>query len=52
MVGTLNNRVNQLHIIKHRYSINSYAYNIFFNTGCRSGIYTFEHLRELGEEVA
>ena len=32
--------------------VGSYAYNIFFNSGCRSGIYTFEHLRELGEEVA
>ena len=31
--------------------VGSYAYNIFFNSGCRSGIYTFEHLRELGEEV-
>mgnify|MGYP002624509623 FL=1 len=31
--------------------VGSYAYNIFFNSGCRSGIYTFEHLRELGEEI-
>ena len=31
--------------------VGSYAYNIFFNIGCRSGIYTFERLRELGEEV-
>ncbi len=31
--------------------VGSYAYNIFFNTGCRNGIYTFEHLRQLGEEV-
>ena len=32
--------------------VGSYAYNIFFNTGCRSGIYTFDRLRELGEEVS
>jgi len=31
--------------------VGSYAYNIFFNHGCRSGIYTFDRLRQLGEEV-
>ena len=31
--------------------VGSYAYNIYFNSGCRNGIYTFERLRELGEEV-
>ena len=32
--------------------VGSYAYNIYFNSGCKSGIYTFETLRKLGEEVA
>lgn len=32
--------------------VGSYAYNIFFTGGCRNGIYTFEHLRQLGEEVS
>ena len=32
--------------------VGSYAYNIHFNTGCKSGIYTFEHLRQLGREVS
>ena len=32
--------------------VGSYAYNIYFNHGCRNGIYTLEHLRELGEVVA
>jgi DUF971 family protein len=31
--------------------VGAYAYNIYFNHGCRNGIYTFEHLRELGEPV-
>ena len=31
--------------------VGSYAYSIYFNSGCRNGIYTFEKLRELGEEV-
>ena len=31
--------------------VGSYAYNIYFNQGCRNGIYTLEHLRELGEVV-
>lgn len=32
--------------------IGSYAYGIHFNHGCRNGIYTFDHLRELGEARA
>lgn len=32
--------------------VGAYAYNIFFNSGCRKGIYTLEHLRTLGEQVA
>jgi DUF971 family protein len=31
--------------------VGAYAYSIHFNYGCRKGIFTFEHLRQLGEEV-
>ena len=31
--------------------VGSYAYNIIFNQGCQSGIYTLEFLQELGEEL-
>ncbi len=29
--------------------VGNYAYHIFFNHGCDSGIYSFEFLRELGQ---
>jgi len=32
--------------------VGNYAYQIHFNHGCESGIYTFELLRELGTEVS
>ncbi len=32
--------------------VGSYAYNIYFTGGCRNGIYTFEHLLQIGEEVS
>jgi len=32
--------------------VGSYAYSIAFSDGHNTGIYTFEHLRELGEEVS
>jgi DUF971 family protein len=32
--------------------VGSYAYNIFFHGRCRNGIYTFEHLRQLGDVEA
>ncbi|MCA9267417.1 MAG: DUF971 domain-containing protein [Planctomycetales bacterium] len=32
--------------------VGAYAYAIQFNHGCTKGIYTFEHLRELGESLA
>ena len=31
--------------------VGAYAYSINFSDGHNTGIYTFEHLRELGEEV-
>jgi DUF971 family protein len=31
--------------------VGNYAYQIHFNYGCESGIYTFELLRHLGSEV-
>ena len=32
--------------------VGNYAYQIHFNHGCESGIYTFELLRQLGTEVS
>jgi len=32
--------------------LGNYAYNVAFSDGHDTGIYTFELLRELGEEVA
>ena len=31
--------------------VGNYAYSIVYSDGHDSGIYTFEHLRELGREV-
>jgi DUF971 family protein len=31
--------------------VGAYAYSIHFNYGCRKGIFTFEHLRQLGQLV-
>lgn len=31
--------------------VGTYAYHIRFNRGCDSGIYTFEFLRQLGQEA-
>jgi DUF971 family protein len=32
--------------------VGNYAYQIHFNYGCESGIYTFELLRQLGSETS
>jgi DUF971 family protein len=38
--------------LKSMEPVGRYAYQIHFNHGCESGIYTFELLRQLGEECA
>ena len=39
-------------VIEDMKPVGSYAYTIAFSDGHNTGIYTLEHLRELGREVS